>query len=866
MLASSHNQLLTATKMNGMEPGRERVLDKMTVFQKCVSSFNQPGIASDRARVLLTDLVHLFYRGETFGEADATQLFFTITRLFQKESAGLKQMVYLAIKELAPLTDNVIMGTSVLMRDVQTSRQSALCKAPALRALCAILDSSAVESMDRLMRSAIVDKDEAVACAALTSAYHLLPIAKETVRRWSNEVMESARASNAQIAQYHSLGLLYEMRTQDSVALLRLVLAFAEVLRDPSAMTLHVRIIGKVLKENGDNNKQLRQIMLQYLRNRTDAPVIEAAKTVLSYSQDPELINAAVDALSVYLSSPRAIARFAAVRAIHKYASTHTALIASKCNSTLEALISDSNFSIATFAITALLKTGSPSSVDALIQRISQNITEIPDDFRFVVVDAVRSLAQKFPAKHARMLEFFAENLRHESGKDLKFAIVAAIRDVLESGSVDSSDPKNTAKLDSALLMLAESIEDSEYPQVTVRVLHLLGSVGPLSSQPETLVRYIYNRVILENSVVRAAAVSALSRFQKVVPEVKTLLARSKLDPNDEVRDRAAISLVFEIPVKKQKLDLSAFEEQLVSYLDSDTLKPFDITEVPLATAKPKSAVSEFADVDEPVSPAKGKQTVEFAESNTDWLAQIVEAVPQVAELGKLLHTGPEKKLTDDDMEYIVSARTHVFESHLLLQYNITNNFDLDLENVELELDLSQFEEGSIAQSFATKLSELKAYTDSTLYVALERDGLAFGPVPSTLKFVVEGGEDEYRLGEFEILPAVYMQQQSVADFDAKFAELGNEEVGKRQLSGCATLMDAALALQESLGMFPVDDSLVIPADAAVHDMKLYGRAINGAEAAVTVRLVHSTRSGVAEKLTVRSDDPDVAYLIVEGF
>ena len=39
------------------------------------------------------------------------------------------------------------------------------------------------------------------------------------------------------------------------------------------------------------------------------------------------------------------------------------------------------------------------------------------------------------------------------------------------------------------------------------------GSEGPRTSNPARYIRYIYNRVILENATVRAAAVSALSRF-----------------------------------------------------------------------------------------------------------------------------------------------------------------------------------------------------------------------------------------------------------------------------------------------------------------------------------------------------------------
>jgi coatomer subunit gamma len=40
-----------------------------------------------------------------------------------------------------------------------------------------------------------------------------------------------------------------------------------------------------------------------------------------------------------------------------------------------------------------------------------------------------------------------------------------------------------------------------------------LGIEGPKQPKPSRFIRYIYNRVILENSIVRAAAVSSLAKF-----------------------------------------------------------------------------------------------------------------------------------------------------------------------------------------------------------------------------------------------------------------------------------------------------------------------------------------------------------------
>lgn len=49
----------------------------------------------------------------------------------------------------------------------------------------------------------------------------------------------------------------------------------------------------------------------------------------------------------------------------------------------------------------------------------------------------------------------------------------------------------------------------------------MLGAEGPHTPEPAKYIRYIYNRIILENATVRAAAVSALASFGAHCPDLK---------------------------------------------------------------------------------------------------------------------------------------------------------------------------------------------------------------------------------------------------------------------------------------------------------------------------------------------------------
>ena len=67
------------------------------------------------------------------------------------------------------------------------------------------------------------------------------------------------------------------------------------------------------------------------------------------------------------VQQPRAVTKFAALRILSQFASFKPDAVRS-CNPDMETLITNSNRSIATFAITTLLKTGNESSVDRLMK------------------------------------------------------------------------------------------------------------------------------------------------------------------------------------------------------------------------------------------------------------------------------------------------------------------------------------------------------------------------------------------------------------------------------------------------------------------------------------------------------------------
>ncbi|KAG9968557.1 Coatomer, gamma subunit, partial [Aureobasidium melanogenum] len=175
-----------------------------------------------------------------------------------------------------------------------------------------------------------------------------------------------------------------------------------------------------------------------------------------------------------------------------------------------------------------------------------------------------------------------------------KSSVVEAIFDLIKFVPESKED---------ALSHLCEFIEDCEFTKLAVRILHLLGMEGPKTANPTKYIRYIYNRVVLENAIVRASAVTALAKFgvgqqdPDVKRSVNVLLTRCLDDTDDEVRDRAALNLrlmkedddmASKFVRNDSMFSLPVLEHQLVMYVTADSSaafsQPFDLGSVPVVT------------------------------------------------------------------------------------------------------------------------------------------------------------------------------------------------------------------------------------------------------------------------------------------
>uniref|UniRef100_A0A7E4VWV5 Coatomer subunit gamma n=1 Tax=Panagrellus redivivus TaxID=6233 RepID=A0A7E4VWV5_PANRE len=852
-------------------------LDKTAVVQEA-KIFNDTPINARKCTTILCKLLYLFQHGEVISTADATQTFFATTKLWQCKDPTVRRLVYLAIKELNNFADNVIIVTSSLMKDM-TGRED-LYRAASIRVLCLITEPSMLQSIERYMKQAIVDKVPSVASAALVSSLHLLKKNPEFVRRCANEVQEAVTSDNHMV-QFHALALLYHIRSSDKLAITKLIQKFSKsYLRSPLALCYLIRIAAKLVEESDDSNDRTAYKFIEScLRHKNEIVVYEAASAVVGLPNitSGELASS-VSCIQQFCSSPKPALRFAAVRTLNRISINYPDVVC-VCNVDLENLITDQNRSIATLAITTLLKTGAETSVERLMKQISTFVSEISDEFKIVVIEAIRALCARYPRKHATMMSFLATMLRDEGGYEYKKSIVDTIVAIVE----DNPEAKETG-----LSHLCEFIEDCEHATLATKVLHLLGREGPATPNPQRYIRFIYNRVILETTQVRGAAVTALAKFGAQCPELRqsviVLLTRCLYDTDDEVRDRATFYLavlrdgqnnvVADYILNALQVSIVGLERQAEQYLSAgDFVRPFDIKQVPAAaqpitvTETKQSALSA-----EPVA----KKPEKTKESRQEIYAQQLAAIPSIASLGPLFKSSPRIELTEAETEYHVALIKHVFAEHVVLQFDCKNTLnDQLLTDVYVELENVEEAEAKIVETIP--LEALPYSQLGSTYIILD-DGGGSTSFPATLKFKVvdvdpisgepesdESYDDSYVLEEVDIAIADFVVPTAKTTFGAAWDALGAEnEVDETfALATMESLDEAITNILKFLSMAPCERSEKLTEKKSSHLLLLAGQFRGGYEVLARVRLaIDPSDNSVTMNIIVRSEDKTISEVI----
>jgi len=862
-------------------------LQKSNVLQESKSYFSATPIDVRQCCDVLTQMLYLLHQGETLQGEEATSLFFGVSKLLQSKDAALRRLIYLCIKELAEdetVRENSFIVISSLEQDINGKVE--LFRANAMRVLSKILqgnDASWIEQRQRYMGQAIVAKDPMVQSSALMSGIRLFSKAQQVISRWINKVQEAVKSEHDKVS-FHALQLLHMIKRDDRKAVAKELFALAQ--RPPSspfAMCLLIRYILKFLNRESNYHDKMVKFLHRALNNKSNMVVLEAAKAICSLENATEkMVEPAVESLTDMLNSHQAVERFAAIRVLYGVVDRFPMLIHSRADVELEALISDQQRNIAVLGITTMIKTRSEQTVDQLCKQIDNFMVHITDDLKVVLVEAIKSLCLKFPRKYDSLMSFLSRALREEGGFEYKKNVVDSILILME---------RIPAAQALGLEHLCEFIEDCEFPKLTVRILHVLGDVGP-KNQDQRCVRFIFNRVLLELPEVRAVAVNALCKFGEGVDSVRedviTLLERCLLDEDDIVRDRAVQAIATlrskDPPTQSKKFNMLDLEYTLTKYLGEAN---FDVCMADVAIEKAPKAETRQVDEqkEDNVFKPQSDEEEERKATSVKEVVSILEENEEFAEYGELFKSSKSISLTEEEGEYQVSVIKHLYQNHVIFHFICSNTFDdLTLCDVSVELECNGddiFTEGVTIPCPIMKKDDYKH-----IFVSYEFDSedlmlvLSEGAIDwnATLKFTVketvddeeleyeEGYEDEYELNNVEIEMKDFvqgMEKLSHKQFKEAFLVLSKEnQIKKKFTLSLPTIQAAANAVVEKLGLTGVEFSDTVGEDVKQAMVNLAGCHITGSKLYARVGFKASEdRKGnkrVVMQIGVTSDNPEL--------
>lgn len=256
---------------------------------------------------------------------------------------------------------------------------------------------------------------------------------------------------------------------------------------------------------------------------------------------------------------------------------------------------------------------------------------------------------------------------------------------------------------------------------------------------------------------------------------------------------------------------MAELEHQLVLYISAENFtNPFDLMAVPIISKEESDAQSLLALMEHTSGGAV--KSVDSTPSiavvpaiTTQTYAKALAEVPEFRDFGAILKSSNKAiELTEEGTEYTVTALKHIFQEHIVLQvepsdechltaqFNVTNTLaDTILENVFM---LSTSDDESLVEEFIIPAPLISSSESSILYISFSRSSAGSfdtATFSNVLKFTSkevdpegvpeeQGYDDEYEVEALSLGPGDYFLPTYIGNFQGAWDSYGaNVEVSE---------------------------------------------------------------------------------------
>jgi coatomer protein complex subunit gamma len=468
-----------------------------------------------------------------------------------------------------------------------------------------------------------------------------------------------------------------------------------------------------------------------------------------------------------------------------------------------------------------------------------------------------------------------------------------------------------SADKEQVLLTFCEYIEDCDNQHLQTHIMDYIAKEAENTENPSVYIRFIYNRVVLEKSTIRASACSALGEIGHRIPSLRDqiiiLLKNCLKDENDEVRERALwYTSLLEASEENEEdkqaedfvfdslnFDFAKMEQYLVDNKDTlleneDDEKIFDLETfytdeeaVPLASninLEPKSPFEEakvsdiHSPLEESIENIEEKGKIEVGQGFT--LSQ--------KDLGKIGVDSIEfstdiENITSHGDEYFIQVTKHFSGSFLIFQFNVVNNIEEHkLSNVKVHLEHPRSAYKTITQISSEETSHpivvLQPTDSSRRFIT---DELKFKLTFTIIEVDEDGNEegdyeDEYSLEKIRISVSDYVGKQELPNgqfMNAWEAIKQNEDCTERMETfqiNFNTMKEAVAGVIKFFSMSVCENSQNVDESSKVHNLFLAGTFYGSFPVLIRAQIGFNSQYGCVLRVGIRSMNEDVMQTVLE--
>lgn len=439
--------------MQKLTRGRKTAQD---VLAELEHSFNElPLVPRDCVRslnILLYSLQHTAFDAPSY-----KRIIYLVLRGFTSSDNYLKNYLHTVLIELSRHTSDGILAINCIIKDIDNRKTPSHMKNNALRALFSCLPTSMYYDFEKYISSSVLDNNGAgVVLASIYFNNKSIPV-----------------KINGDIRDYHQafFNRLPINRYSSMVELKRLARMSPEELATFFFMSTDPVVFFEAVKQ------------LRKLRPEVAAPFIEKA----------------VHVLKAYARIP-GVESFITMKVLCDLSANFPTKVA-RANQEIEDLVRCPHKCISMLAVITLLRTGTDETMDALTSKLEPYLQSMSNSYKRMAIDTMEKLFLKSKRSSSRSYaEFLRKALSEKSSCSFKSFLMHKFDQLL----------RNTEDKEGVLNFLCGYLEDPVYSRTSVDIL---GILGEHLDDPRALV-HVFNRLILDDSHVRRAAIQTLFDLQ----------------------------------------------------------------------------------------------------------------------------------------------------------------------------------------------------------------------------------------------------------------------------------------------------------------------------------------------------------------